>query len=165
MNAKFTLIYQRPFKVESATCHSINLPFDAEVAEKFLHGFYYLCCICTVFCIHVLRENASYYIFAKDKLLLPSNLERYLCKIVNLRLERMKNVIAATIFSLLIVSPFFPSLWDFLHYTFAKGPNQNTNMKYLPVLPEFCSILGHGMNLHSLLLLIIHDLTVFIFRQ
>ena len=76
----------------------------------------------------------------------------------------MKNVIAATIFSLLIVSPFFPSLWDFLHYTFAKGPNQNTNMKYLPVLPEFCSILGHGMNLHSLLFLIIHDLTGFIFR-
>ena len=34
-----TLIYQRPLRSESAFFHSINLPFDAEVAENFLKGF------------------------------------------------------------------------------------------------------------------------------
>ena len=36
-----TLIYQRPFKL-STIYYSIKLPFDAKVAEKFLHGLEYL---------------------------------------------------------------------------------------------------------------------------
>ena len=35
---KSILIHQSPFKIESATCHSINLLLDEEVAENFLHG-------------------------------------------------------------------------------------------------------------------------------
>ena len=31
---------------ESAIYHSIKLPFDAEVAEKFLNGIYYLTSVC-----------------------------------------------------------------------------------------------------------------------
>ena len=91
--------------------------------------------LCTVFCIHVLRENASYHIFAKDKLLLPSNLEYVVslqdCKSKTWKDEKYHH--CYTIFSLLIVSPFFPSLWDFLHYTFAKGPNQNATLWPEPI--------------------------------
>ena len=36
------LICQRPFKIRSAYFHSINPGFEAEVAEKFLNGIYYL---------------------------------------------------------------------------------------------------------------------------
>ena len=36
------LIYQESFLWKSAILHSIKPPFDAEVAEKFLNGIYYL---------------------------------------------------------------------------------------------------------------------------
>ena len=35
-----TLIYQKTFKMNSAIYNSIKLPFDVEVAEKFLNGIY-----------------------------------------------------------------------------------------------------------------------------
>ena len=40
--AKRTLICQNIFLWKSAIFHSIKPPFDAEVAEKFLNGIYYL---------------------------------------------------------------------------------------------------------------------------
>ena len=36
--AKHTLICQKNFFMKSAILHSIKLPFDAEVAKKFLNG-------------------------------------------------------------------------------------------------------------------------------